>query len=319
MLMRDLHELPKFRDGLSYLYIEHAKIEQDHLSIAVFDADGKIPVPCANLALLMLGPGTSITHAAIKALADNGCLVVWSGEEGLRFYASGMGKTRSARNILVQAQLVSNPAFRLQVVKNMYSKRFKEALDSNFTIQQLRGREGARVRKAYSQASKETGVEWHGRKYKRSEWSSNDPINIALSTANACLYGICHSAIIATGYSPALGFIHTGKQLSFVYDIADLYKTEVSIPLAFQIVKESLKDVSRRVRFSCRDTFREWNLLKRIIPDIQDVLSKNIDTVKCGEDQSDEFARDGALPGGLWDPSSDTVQGGRNFGSKEEE
>ncbi|MDQ2787636.1 MAG: type I-E CRISPR-associated endonuclease Cas1, partial [Chloroflexota bacterium] len=98
----DLHLLPKIRDGWSYLYVEHAKIEQEAKGIAIYDTNGKVPVPCASLALLMLGPGTSVSHAAIRALADNGCLVVWAGEEGVRFYAQGMGETRSAARLLRQ-------------------------------------------------------------------------------------------------------------------------------------------------------------------------------------------------------------------------
>jgi CRISPR-associated protein Cas1 len=105
IFLRDLHELPKLRDGLSYLYVERCKIDQEHKAIAIHDADGKIPIPCAGLSLLMLGPGTSITHAAIRVLADNGVLIVWTGENAVRFYAQGMGETRSAARLLRQAKL----------------------------------------------------------------------------------------------------------------------------------------------------------------------------------------------------------------------
>lgn len=308
--MKDLHLLPKVRDSWSYLYAEHCKIDQDAKAIALHDAKGKVPVPCASLTTLMLGPGTSITHAAIRALADNGCLVVWSGEEGVRFYAQGMGETRSARHLLHQARLCSDPARRLEVVMRMYRMRFEEPLDESWTLQQIRGREGIRVREAYAKASRETGIEWRGRTYRRDDWGSADPVNRALSCANSCLYGVCHAAIVSAGYSPALGFVHTGKMLSFVYDIADLYKADVTVPIAFQAVAASVDSLEIRVRHLCRDSFRESRLLDRIIPDIDRVLGL--------QEESDGsvtgFDSDEALPGGLWDPEAGEVPGGVNLG-----
>jgi len=239
VVLRDLHLLPKFRDGWSYLYVEHCKVDQENKAIAIHDARGRVPVPCAALSLLMLGPGTSITHAAIRTLAQNGCLVMWCGEEGVRFYAQGMGETRKAYRLLHQARLAASPSLRLTVVRRLYQMRFEEPLDPSLTLREIRGKEGIRVRQAYAAASRETGVPWKGRSYKRDNWHSADPVNRALSAANSCLYGICQAAILSTGYSPALGFIHTGRMLSFVYDIADLYKTEISIPVAFTVTAES--------------------------------------------------------------------------------
>ena len=294
--MDDLHQLPKFRDALSYLYVEHVKIDQEEHSIALHDEQGVTPVPVAGLAVLMLGPGTRITHAAIRALADNNCLVIWCGEQNVRFYAFGMGGTRSSAALLHQARLVSNERTCLEVVMRMYRMRFKETLAENLTVQQLRGMEGIRVRETYARMSRETGVPWTGRSYDRRDWRSTDPVNRALSAANSCLYGLCHAAILSVGYSPALGFIHTGKQLSFVYDIADLYKAEVTIPVAFQVAAAAAADLEREVRLRLRDTFRESRLLSRIIPDIRRAL---------GDQPEEEFVpdEDPALPTDLWTPS----------------
>jgi CRISPR-associated protein Cas1 len=296
--MKNLHELPKFGDKLSYLYVEHAVVDQEDKAIAFHQADGTTHVPAAGLAVLILGPGTSVTHAAVKTLADNNCQVIWSGEPGVRFYAHGLGGSRHSRNLIRQARLVSNDLTRLQVVVRMYCLRFDEAVDSNLTLQQLRGKEGIRVRQAYAEASKAFGVPWQGRSYKRSEWDFADPVNRALSAANACLYGLVHAALISGGYSPALGFIHTGKQLSFVYDIADLYKARYTIPLAFAVVKGST-EIEREVRIACRDCFRKARLMERILPDIQKVLD-----VPAAEqaDAPDEFADDAARPADLWTP-----------------
>ncbi len=315
--MDDLRRLPRFDDSLSYVYLQHARIEQHEKAIAVHDEAGLTPVPAASLSLLMLGPGTTITHAAIKALADNNCAVVWSGEDGVRFYAAGMGGTRGSAALLHQARLVSHPRRRLDVVTRMYRKRFLSGLDPNLTLQQIRGMEGIRVREAYAAASKATGVPWTGRSYKRGDWSAADPVNRALSAGNACLYGLVQAAILSAGYSPALGFIHTGKQLSFVYDIADLYKADLIIPAAFKLAASLTTSVERPMRIACRNQFREARLMQRIIPDIADVLT--VEGPSAAEDDP-TWDADAAAPGGLWDPDGSTgtegrTDGGVNYGS----
>jgi len=298
--MKDLHELPKFRDKLSYLYIEHARIDRHENAIAFHDIEGMTPVPVAGLAVLMMGPGTSVTHAAVRILAVNNCLAIWCGEENVRFYAAGMGGTRGAARLLKQAQLAAVDETRLAVAKRMYTMRFDELIPEGTTIETLRGMEGARVRRAYAEASEASGVPWHGRSYDRGDWRAADPVNRALSAANSCLYGICHAALLSAGYSPAIGFIHTGKQLSFVYDVADLYKTEISIPVAFAVIADGHEDeVERTARMACRDAFRRARLLKRIITDI---------TALMGDTNGDDlcvYDDDEALPADLWTPSSE--------------
>lgn len=311
MRIKDLHLLPKFRDGWSYLYVEHCRIDRDQRAVAIHDAMGMVPVPCASLALLMLGPGVSITHAAITTLADNGCLVVWCGEEGVRFYAVGLGKTRSASNLLHQARLWADSKTHAQVVIRMYQVRFSERLPAGLSLRQVRGKEGIRVREAYAKACRDTGTAWTGRNYRRNSWASSDPVNRALSTANACLYGLCHAAILSSGFSPALGFIHTGKMLSFVYDIADLYKTEVSIPVAFREAAVGTDLLERRVRLACRDAIASSRLLGRIVNDIYRVLGIDADVA------SDTFAADEAAPGDLWNPEGSEVEGGVNYADEE--
>jgi CRISPR-associated protein Cas1 len=309
--MRDLHELPKLRDSLSYLYLEHVRVQQKHKAVECIDKEGRTMIPAASLSVLMLGPGTVITHAAVKALADNGCLVVWCGEEGMRCYAQGGGETRKAYHLLKQAELVSDPQKRLEVVMRMYRYRFgEEALDPDLNLFQLRGKEGARVRNAYAEASRTYGVLWHGRYYDRSNWHSGDPVNRALSAAHALLNGLCHAAIVSGGYSPALGFIHTGKQLSFVYDIADLYKVEVTIPLAFRIVAESKERIGPRVREACREAFREHRLLKRILPDIDYLLGMSEEVLVAGQEADSDPAR----PEPLWSLPSELMPEGEDNG-----
>ena len=201
----DLQTLPKVRDSWSHLYVEHAKIDQDGQGHRLPRRRRDGARSLCLLTLLLLGPGTSISHAAIRTLAENGCMVGWTGEESVRFYALGSGETRSARNLMHQSRLWAHPTTRLAVVFRMYRARFDQQLSPDLTLRQLRGWEGVRVRDAYARASRATGVEWHGRQVNRSDWGAQDPINRALSSANACLYGICHAAIVAAGYSPGMG------------------------------------------------------------------------------------------------------------------
>lgn len=268
----DLHDLPKLRDSLTYLYLEHAIIDRKENAIEYIQQEGRVMVPIAALCVLFLGPGTSITHAAVKVLAENGCTIVWGGEESTRCYAQGTGETRKAYHLLRQAELLCNPTSREKVVMNMYEYRFPGEMTPDLTLPQLRGMEGARVRAAYAAASQKYGVRWSGRQYNRGNWGDANSVNRALSAANALLNGICHAAIVSGGYSPALGFIHTGRQLSFVYDIADLYKVELTIPTAFETVAEAEDHAEARTREKCRERFREAKLLQRILPDIDSLL-----------------------------------------------
>lgn len=301
-LPEDFHQLPKLRDSLSFLYIEHAIIEQDALSIVVIRKEGRVPVPIASTTVLLLGPGVSITHAAVRAICDNGCTVVWCGEHASRFYAVGMGETRSAQNLLLQARLCMDEEKHMTVVRRMYLRRFPDMNCEGMTLRQVRGLEGIRVREAYRQFSSQYGVPWKKRDYKQENWDEADPINRALSMANAVLYGVCHAAIVSLGYSPGLGFIHTGKMLSFVYDIADLYKAETSIPAAFSVVGGSYTDLSAEVRSACRRTIRSARVLKRIPEDIAWIFEQ-------GENPEQSEAEQ---VGKLWNGDAN-IAGGRNF------
>ena len=298
---KDLHELPKLRDSISWLYFEHAVIEQEDSSIVVLQGDGIIPVPVSSLTCLLLGPGTSVTHAAVKAMAENGCMVVWCGEYGQRYYAFGMGETRSAANLLLQAKRCMDPDAHMAVVRRMYEIRFPKVPTKNLTLQQIRGMEGVRVRQTYQTEAKRCGIKWSARQYKQTNWEDSDEINRALSIANAILYGVCQAAIISLGFSPGLGFVHTGKQLSFVYDIADLYKTETSIPAAFEAVRTHPDDLERTVRRLMRQKITRIGLLKRIADDITWLFNVSV------EDEHDNHEN----VGNLWN-GEEEIEGGKN-------
>ena len=311
--MRDLHVLPRFRDGWSFLYVERVRIEQDQQAIVLMDERGRVAVPVASLSVLMLGPGSTITHAAVLALGDNGCSVVWCGEGSVRFYACGGGETHKASNLMAQATAWADPTRHLEVVKRLYRMRFPEELRPDLTLEQLRGMEGVRVRETYARFGRETGVKWSGRAYKRGDWGAADPVNRALSTANACLYGLCHAAIVSTGFTAGLGFVHTGKMLSFVYDVADLYKCEVSIPLAFEVARDGFNSgFESRVRKLCRQRMWEAKILDRVVPDIQTAIGLKPERVQVAL-----MGDPGGIPDsvtGLWTPDGKGLPGGQNYG-----
>ena len=282
--MRTLHELPKFRDRWSYLYLERGRLDQEATGLLFRNESGDTPVPIDQLSLVMLGPGTTLTHAAVKALAANNCLLAWVGEEGVRMYAHSTGGTFGARRLLRQARLFADEASRLGVAYRMYQKRFPGTTLEGKTIEQVRGMEGLRVRKAYEELAAQHGVTWEGREYDQDDWSRASAANRALSAANACLYGVCHAGIVSAGYSAALGFIHVGKMLSFVYDMADLYKTEVTVPVAFRLATTVGQGLERAVRIECRKAFHTARLMDRIIPDIGEVLGAGDDPGEAPEE-----------------------------------
>ena len=314
----DLTQLPRVSDGWTFVYAEHVRVERLDYAIELVDAGGRIPVPVAALSVLLLGPGTAITHAAMVALAEGGCSVVWCGEGIARFYASGLGETRRAHHLEAQARAWASPKQHIEVVRRLYTMRFPEGLPAELTLEQIRGHEGVRVRDAYAALARETGVTWSGRAYQQGDWASADPVNRALSTANACLYGLCHAAIVATGFSPGLGFVHVGKLLSFVYDIADLYKMDITVPVAFRVASEGSSGVETRARKACREAFWSGKILERIVPDMQRAVGllpeKSRLAIHRGAAPEEAVEEGlGEAPGPLWNPDGSRTAGGQNF------
>ncbi|WP_338013663.1 type I-E CRISPR-associated endonuclease Cas1e [Corynebacterium heidelbergense] len=302
--------LTRSDDRITYLYIEHATIGREAGALTVTEDRGTVHVPVSALSVLMLGPGTRVTHQAMTVISESGTSVVWVGEEGVRYYAAGRSIARTSRLLEAQAMKVSNTQSRLAVARKMYGMRFRDEDTSRLTMQQLRGKEGARVRKIYRECSELYGVVWSGRQYDPANFSSGDPVNQALSSAHACLYGLCHAVIVALGCSPGLGFIHTGHDRSFVYDIADLYKAEITIPTAFRVIKEledegrlAKTNVGSEVRRELRDAFRRSKLQGRVTADLYALLADD----KPGQEDlwADVI--------NLWDGRKGAVAGGHNY------
>ena len=262
------------KDRLSILFVEKGQIDVLDGAFVVVDVTGvRTHIPVGGVACLMLEPGTRVSHAAAALAARVGTLLVWVGEAGVRLYASGQpGGARSDR-LLYQAQLALDETLRLKVVRKMYELRFNEKPPERRSVDQLRGIEGARVKQMYKLMAQQYRVDWNARNYDIDQWDAADVPNRCLSAATACLYGVTEAAVLAAGYAPAVGFIHTGKPLSFVYDIADLFKFETVVPVAFKVAATKPRELEREVRLKCRDVFRQSRLLERIIPTIEEVLA----------------------------------------------
>jgi len=262
------------KDRSSMIFIQYGQIDVKDGAFVVIDKEGeRMQIPVGSIACIMLEPGTRVSHAAVRLAAQVGTLLVWVGEAGVRLYASGQPGGARSDHLLYQAKLALDDELRLKVVRKMYELRFGEKSPERRSVEQLRGIEGARVRKLYELMAKQYGVTWKGRRYDPKDWKKGDKINQCISAANACLYGITEAAVLAAGYAPAVGFIHTGKPLSFVYDIADIYKFDTVVPIAFKIAKTRPAHPDRAVRQACRDSFREGKILKKIIPMIEEVLA----------------------------------------------
>ncbi|MGD7020596.1 type I-E CRISPR-associated endonuclease Cas1e [Levilactobacillus sp. LN180102] len=268
------YELGRVRDRITFLYLEHAKLNQQNSAIQVIDQRGVVYVPAAILSVLMLGPGVDVTHRAMELIGESGLGVVWVGERGVRQYAYGRPMSHSSALLEAQAKLVSNRRSRIMVARQMYQMRFPDDDVSQLTMQELRGKEGARVRRVYLEQSQKTGVAWSRREYNPDDFEAGTPINKALTAAHQALYGLSYSVIAALGASAGLGFVHTGHDLSFVYDFADLYKAEFSIPTAFKVTAkfEHDPDIATRTRQAMRDSFVDGKLLVRMVKDLKTLL-----------------------------------------------
>lgn len=279
-------------------------MHRDANAITVTDDRGVVHVPAATIGALLLGPGTRITHQAMMLIAESGATTVWVGEQGVRYYAHGRPLSRSSRLLEAQAKAVSSRDSRLAVARAMYAMRFPDEDTSSLTMQQLRGKEGARVRRCYREHADRTGVEWKRRDYDPANFDASDAVNQALSAATTCLYGAVHAVTVALGCSPGLGFIHTGHDRSFVYDIADLYKAEIAIPVAFDVASTGADDIPAVTRRNMRDMIYHSKLLPRCAEDIKALLFPD------GDSGTADFAGDVVY---LWDDRGEAVHGGRSY------
>ncbi len=295
--------LPRVEDRLSFIYAEQCVVHRDDNAMTLRNDRGVVHVPITMMSVVLLGPGTTVTHQAMTLMGQSGTSMAWTGERGVRVYASGRSLARSNRMLKAQARKSSVRTERLAVARAMYAMRFPGEDVSGLSMQELRGREGARVRRIYRENAERTGVEWKRRDYRPDDFLDSDPINQALSAANTALYGIVHAALVGLGCSPGLGIVHDGHDLCFLYDVADLYKAETTIPIAFDTVAEDEGDVANTVRRRMRDVVFERHLLQRTVADVQELLGVSR--------ESEEFLEADVVS--LWDYQRERLAGGTNY------
>ncbi|MFC4329185.1 type I-E CRISPR-associated endonuclease Cas1e [Streptomyces andamanensis] len=299
-------ELTRVGDRVSFLYLERCTVHRDDNAITATDAEGVTHIPSATIGTLLLGPGTRVTHQAMALLGESGAAVVWVGEHGVRYYAGGRALTRSSRLLEAQAAAWANRRTRLEVARAMYRLRFPDEDPSGRTRDELLRMEGRRLKECYRQESVRTGVPWRRRDYHRDDFSAADAPNQGVTAAAQCMYGVAHAVVAALGLSPGLGFVHSGHERSFVLDIADLYKTEIAVPAAFDAAAEGESDVPTRTRRALRDRISRTHLLDRCVNDIKKLLRQ--------EDSDDATADTDRM--GLQTDSGGLLDSGRNYGDE---
>ncbi|MDT0433311.1 MULTISPECIES: type I-E CRISPR-associated endonuclease Cas1e [Streptomyces] len=298
-------ELTRISDRVSFLYLERCTVHREDNAITATDTDGVTHIPSATIGTLLLGPGTRVTHQAMALLGESGAAVVWAGEHGVRFYAGGRSLTRSSSLLEAQASAWANRRTRLEVARDMYRLRFPDDDPSGRTRNELLSMEGRRVKDCYHAESTRTGVPWRRREYRTDDFTAADGPNQAVTAAAQCLYGVAHAVVTALGCSPGLGFVHSGHERSFVLDIADLYKTEIAIPAAFDAVADGTDDIPTRTRRALRDRINRSRMLDRCAKDIKNLLHHDDQDVPSETDRV-TLQSDGGLD----------VAGGRNYGDE---
>lgn len=258
------HGLPRIGERWTVLYVEKGSVERDASSVALFQGDTATPLPVSNLAALLLGPGTSISQAAVRRVLDSGCCLLWTGEQGVRLYGFA-GPMNSTSLLEAQVRAWADPQRRFQIAEQMYRRRFGEESSLN-SIPELLAAEGRAMRAAYQNLAELYGIEWWGRDTDR-DWQDQDPPNRALSAAATCLYGVSAAAISTAGLCPGLGFLHSGDPRSLVFDVADLYRLEYA-DVAWSVLASGAANLESSVRRALRDAFFEAKQIERTLRDL---------------------------------------------------
>lgn len=281
--------LTRTEDRISFLYIEMAKVVQTDYSVEIVSGNTRTEIPITTINCLIFGPGVSITHRAVSNIAAAGCSICWMGEAGCAFYAYGEPATNSAKNLLHQMQLHEHKQSHIDVVHRMYNLRYPNKHWKSKTLEQLRGLEGVAVKECYAKCAEKHGVIWNGRVYKDDDFDDSDTVNQYITSLNHMLYAIVQAAIVSMGYSPHIGYIHTGKLNAFTFDVADLYKESITIPLAFELAAKG--GYNRRTALSAlRTAIVKNKLMQRIPRDIHTIIG---DTARTPSIESELFLWDG--------------------------
>jgi CRISPR-associated protein Cas1 len=290
----------RLEDRVSFLYLEHAQVVQDRTGVwAIREGepglDGQrspngpdkehVQIPVGGICVVMLGPGTSVTQPAMTSMANSGATVMFTGGGGMPAYASAVPLTSSSRWAQAQARMWANDVALLQAARHLYLTRFPAfPTEVAITLNAMRGLEGRMVRDTYQSCARNAG-----QRYFKRDPTADDPVNTALNVANGILYGCAASACAALAVNPALGIIHRGNARALLFDLADVYKTTISIPAAFRAASEA--DPAQAVRKDIRAQVHRRRLLPAMVALLCEILADHLD----GADRGDQLMGDGGL------------------------
>lgn len=254
-----------------FVALEYGVLRVDDHCLFLDRQDGSgIEVPVGMVSAVLLEPGVSVTHEAVKLAAESDVLLVWVGEAGVRVYSSGMPGGKHAPRLIRQVMQHIDPVERMRAARRMYWLMFNELMPETRSLERLRGMEGSKVKSLYITLAKQYGIPWSGRE--RADQALKDSLGIATS----CLYGLAEAVVLSAGFSPAIGIVHSSDPRSLVYDLADTVKFTTVVPAAFQTFKESPVDTRNRVRRACRDLFREQKTATVLFDNLYEILGKDV-------------------------------------------
>jgi CRISPR-associated protein Cas1 len=268
------------RHGLLWLEYGKLSVEDGTLRFMAAQSEtldaGDYAIPYQAVSMILLGPGTSITQDVLRLCARHGTLIAAVGEGGVKSYTApplGQGRSDVAR---AHAERWADPKRRLDTARRLYAWRFGRVLPHR-DIETLRGIEGARIKESYKLVAQRFGITWHGRRYDRQNPNAADLPNQAINHAATFVEAAADIAVAAVGALPPLGFIHEDSSNAFTLDIADLYRVDITLPLAFSAVqaiqqKKSDLTVEREVRKRAVRLFRQEKLIPRMIDRIKELF-----------------------------------------------
>lgn len=252
---------------LAWVALERGRLVADGHALCLQREDCEIEIPAAAFAALLLEPGCSVTHEAVKLCAQNSVTLLWMGEEGSRLYSTSSPRHDPSR-IVAQARLHLDMASRIEAARRIHELMFGKPAPPSMSLEKLRGIEGAEVRAWYRTQADALGLKWDGR-------SGASELQRAISYATSCLYAAAEVAILVLGYSPAIGVLHSGDPRSFVFDLADTVKFSIVVPAVMRHIAQRGEADFGTVRRLCRDEFSRTSVLDRLI--------RNADVIVIGE------------------------------------
>lgn len=266
------------RHGL--IWLDRGRLQVEDGCLRFVTSGGALPagdyqIPHQSVSIVLLGPGSSVTHDALRILAAHGCALAAIGAGGVRFYSAPPLLPDTSALARKQVMLWAEPSARIGVARAMFAVRFGEEVKAR-TLDILRGMEGARLKRMYELTAQRYGVPWRGRRYDRNNPNAADIANQAINHAASAIEAAAAIAVASTATIPQLGFVHEDSGQSFVLDIADLVRHDVMLPIAFGVAKQAIanpgENIDRLVRTRAAAVFNKEQVITKLINHIKALI-----------------------------------------------